>query len=204
MIITKKQSGFTIVELLIVIVVIGILAAIILVSFNGIVGRARNAATISVVQAYLKSIQLYHVDNGTYPTINSTICLGTGYKDYNSDGVGDCGYVNQTYRGSENTTFDAQLKLYMPQTPSATTVEIQSFSDVMVGAFINNWSEMTLDGAPNPYYIMYNLEGANQDCQLAIAQTDGTWPHMIHSDQKYTWTDTSHNSTTCVIPLANP
>jgi prepilin-type N-terminal cleavage/methylation domain-containing protein len=37
----KRQSGFTIVELLIVIVVIGILAAITIVSFNGVTAKAK-------------------------------------------------------------------------------------------------------------------------------------------------------------------
>ena len=37
----KTKSGFTIVELLIVIVVIGILAAITIVAYNGIQSRAR-------------------------------------------------------------------------------------------------------------------------------------------------------------------
>lgn len=40
---TRKQTGFTIVELLIVIVVIGILAAITIVAYNGIQDRARKA-----------------------------------------------------------------------------------------------------------------------------------------------------------------
>jgi general secretion pathway protein G len=43
----KQQSGFTIVELLIVIVVIGILAAITIVAYNGVQNRAKTAALTS-------------------------------------------------------------------------------------------------------------------------------------------------------------
>ena len=43
---TQKRTGFTIVELLIVIVVIGILAAITIVAFNGIQTRAKNTQTV--------------------------------------------------------------------------------------------------------------------------------------------------------------
>ena len=41
----KKLSGFTIVELLVVIVVIGILASISIVAYNGIQNKARASAT---------------------------------------------------------------------------------------------------------------------------------------------------------------
>ena len=47
-----KKSGFTIVELLIVIVVIGILAAITIVSYNGIQNRSKNAKTVSAITAW--------------------------------------------------------------------------------------------------------------------------------------------------------
>ncbi len=52
-----KQTGFTIVELLIVIVVIGILAAITIVAFNGIQERARVQQANSELNALAKAIQ---------------------------------------------------------------------------------------------------------------------------------------------------
>lgn len=74
MIKTTKQKGFTIVELLIVIVVIGILAAITIVAYNGIQNRAENAKTVEAVSAWAKGLQLYKIDKGSYPAISS--CLG--------------------------------------------------------------------------------------------------------------------------------
>ena len=67
----KRAKGFTIVELLIVIVVIGILAAITIVAYNGIQDRARTTARVSDVRSIQQAIELYHADNGTYPTTGS-------------------------------------------------------------------------------------------------------------------------------------
>ena len=69
----KQQTGFTIVELLIVIVVIGILAAITIVAFNGIQNRTHNASVTSDLNNFNKQVQLYYVDNQRYPVGYATI-----------------------------------------------------------------------------------------------------------------------------------
>lgn len=60
-------KGFTIVELLIVIVVIGILAAITIVAFNGVQQRAKYSTMKQDIAAIEKVIKLYYADNGEYP-----------------------------------------------------------------------------------------------------------------------------------------
>ena len=62
-----KQKGFTIVELLIVVVVIAILAAITIVSYNGITNRANDATVQSDLSSMNKKIQLFYVDKDVYP-----------------------------------------------------------------------------------------------------------------------------------------
>jgi len=64
----KKNSGFTIVELLIVIVVIGILAAITIVSFNGVSGRAQIATLKSDLKNGSTQLGIYNTENGAYPS----------------------------------------------------------------------------------------------------------------------------------------
>lgn len=67
----SRQSGFTIVELLIVIVVIGILAAITIVAYNGIQQRGRDAQRRSDVASLQKALELFRAEKGGYPICGS-------------------------------------------------------------------------------------------------------------------------------------
>ncbi|MFZ2836275.1 MAG: prepilin-type N-terminal cleavage/methylation domain-containing protein [Candidatus Saccharimonadales bacterium] len=84
--------GFTIVELLIVIVIIGILAAITIVAYNGIQTRARNVSRASEATQVAKLLASYKAQNGNFPTLGSgqVSCIGSGFPDLNSDGLADC------------------------------------------------------------------------------------------------------------------
>lgn len=66
-----KRKGFTIVELLIVIVVIGILAAITIVAYNGIQARARDSIRNQDIKNIAKALELYYIDKGYYPNGNT-------------------------------------------------------------------------------------------------------------------------------------
>jgi prepilin-type N-terminal cleavage/methylation domain-containing protein len=61
------NKGFTIVELLIVIVVIGILAAITIVAYSGIQARARDSIRQEDATTITKALELYYIDKGYYP-----------------------------------------------------------------------------------------------------------------------------------------
>lgn len=72
----KKQAGFTIVELLIVIVVIAILAAISIVAYRGIQNRANNTAIQSDLRQTASLISQYHAVNGSYPDAAALPSIG--------------------------------------------------------------------------------------------------------------------------------
>ena len=67
----RLKSGFTIVELLIVIVVIGILAAISIVAYNGIQARAQASTIRSDLNGAIKKLEEYKVLNDKYPTTHA-------------------------------------------------------------------------------------------------------------------------------------
>ena len=80
----KSQRGFTIVELLIVIVVIGILATLTIIAYNGVQGRAQAAAVSSSLDQTNRKLALYAVDNSAYPPDLATAGVnnsgGTSYQ----------------------------------------------------------------------------------------------------------------------------
>ena len=72
-----RQKGFTIVELLIVIVVIAILAAITIVAFNGIQTRAFNSRVQSDIKNVQKLVEAYNALNGNYPSTGGLSTIRT-------------------------------------------------------------------------------------------------------------------------------
>jgi prepilin-type N-terminal cleavage/methylation domain-containing protein len=75
--ITKKDSGFTIVELLVVIVVIGILAAITIVSYTGVTARAKTAQAQSNAASAQSVAEAMNADNGYYPRLTTDLTGGS-------------------------------------------------------------------------------------------------------------------------------
>lgn len=65
----KRSEGFTIVELLIVIVIIGILATLVIVVFTGVTQKARDSKRQTNIAAVDSHLEAYYAQNGAYPTL---------------------------------------------------------------------------------------------------------------------------------------
>lgn len=98
---TRIRRGFTVVELLIVIVAIAILATITLVGYNGIQQRAKKTALTSSLRQASDAALAYNVQNGSYPSSLSDMNIASEGKinyAYSSDSDSFC--VTAVYDGS--------------------------------------------------------------------------------------------------------
>ena len=65
----QRQSGFTIVELLIVIVIIGILATLVIVTFSGVQQKARDSERKTDINAVAGQLEAFYANKGYYPPV---------------------------------------------------------------------------------------------------------------------------------------
>ena len=99
----RQVSGFTIVELLIVIVVIGILAAITVVAYNGVQSRARQVKAQADITNVQKLVEAYYAQNGSYPMTTTTLG-GSLNPDWGT----------QTARTDANCSFGTKSTAWVP------------------------------------------------------------------------------------------
>ena len=82
----KRKTGFTLVEILIVVVILGILAAIVIPQFTNASESARVSSLSSTLQTIRSQLELYQVQhNGDYPTLAELWGNMTGTTDVTGD-----------------------------------------------------------------------------------------------------------------------
>jgi len=63
----KRQKGFTLIEILIVVAIIGLLSSIILVGLGSFRARGRDARRVADLRETQNALELYYAKNGSYP-----------------------------------------------------------------------------------------------------------------------------------------
>jgi uncharacterized protein (TIGR02145 family)/prepilin-type N-terminal cleavage/methylation domain-containing protein len=179
-----NKHGFTIVELLVVIVVIGILAAITIVSYTGISQKANESSLQSDLTNAKKQLALYNVDHDAYP--NSIDLTTKCPKD--SVGTADTRYC---LKPSTNNTFT-----YYPTSATYSTYLLTNTkANTTISYFVTN------DSAPAiiPTVIIGSQIWMQNNLNVGIMVTGATTqtnnsPNPI--TEKYCHSNTESNCTT--------
>jgi type IV pilus assembly protein PilA len=107
----KKNEGFTLIELMIVIAIIGILAAIAIPQFSAYRQRSYNSAAQADLRNAATAQEAYFVDNQTY-TNSTGFLISTTYGLFMSENVtltitssGPLGYIMRTRHSSGSETY---------------------------------------------------------------------------------------------------
>ena len=154
------HSGFTLIELMVVITIIAFLSVIILASLSQARIRAQNAKRLQLVKQYANALELYKSDNGAYPNYGTGIA-GNYYCVGESDADSCLGF----YTGSTALTNLLKTK-YLPGSPGmtdplsngASTMHGLGYSICTSGT--GSCYGSTIDG----YQLTWYMDGINQNC----------------------------------------
>ena len=103
----RNEEGLTLIELMVVVVILGIIAAVAIPSISNAINSAKVNTTISDLSTYQQALQRYYLDHGSYPASFSTL-------DLKSDASGATGtgstyiygpYLNFTSNQAVNDAF---------------------------------------------------------------------------------------------------
>lgn len=154
---TRSVTGFTLVELLTVIAVIGILATVTIASLGGVRERARDGERITEIGMITLSLELYYDFCGEYPAPVGEVlvktagngCTGVTLADFMSGDVptqpGGSDYDYETNAADSEFVVRASLE----QTNSALTDDVDN-ADMPAG--VNFSTDDCADAAPEYYY----------------------------------------------------
>lgn len=163
----KKAHGFTIIELLVVIIVIAILASISIVTYNGIQQRARDAQREQDIAQIIKALELYYMRNGRYPLSSGSTALN--------------GYWSTSYEPTSWANVMTQL------TPFVSSLPVDPKNDGVFGyEYYTNAAGAALycgaSGTQQMFILGYRLEsGAQKQRTSGTCATSAlTRPHSYY------------------------
>lgn len=126
---TKQKFGFTLVEILVVLSIIGVLAGLLLTNFVGVRGRAADAKRKSDLRQLKTALRLYYNDFQSYPA------------DTQSQGIAGCGEEGIT---ECTNAFETTNDEYMKQLPAEFSYYSNGIDEYLLVVELENLSDEAL------------------------------------------------------------
>jgi type IV pilus assembly protein PilA len=154
----QNTRGFTVIELLIVIVIIGILASITIVSYSGVTQRTNNASAEQAAQSAAGKLESYNSATGSFPYDISALTSDPSAEYYIAPAVAS--FTLETTQ--PDTTTEVKF-IKCGTTPNASQSDIAIGNGNITGARVYYW---TYTGTPNAnnYVSAGNDIGAGVAC----------------------------------------
>lgn len=200
----NKQRGFTIVELLIVIVVIAILAAIVIVAYNGVQANAQQSKMRSDLLEVQKLVENYATINGSYPVTAANLNPNWGTTTARTDA--NCSI------GTHTSDWVPGLNVALPQS-STSGQGVGGYPGCYIYAsdgtnyIISAWNMVSTPLTNSPFYRRLGFREMDPSHTYAIfylCNFSGTiggvysGTYSIAQDYyKHSFTLTNENSSTC-------
>jgi len=161
------KFGFTIIELIVVVVIIAILASLVTVGYGAITKNAYNTQVVAGVSQYRETIEAYKAFFKVYPKTTkeiddqriAVVCLGDGYpQDY-------CGIISD-----QPTYEDRDFNIELAKIGQGGAIAIEKLSvnqETFVGA-VYGIDVTGNDKSPTGFArtLQYALKGKDADCKL--------------------------------------
>lgn len=158
----KRQSGFTIVELLIVIIIIGILAGLVVTQVLGANQKARDTERKTDLDAVTNQLEAYFAKTGGYPTLdNLNDTTPTGWLKNNEFNMGDSNKAMADPSAASNKAFVA-----------AAAANSYAYIPLPAGCV----SPTATDGSPNTgtFCKTFTLDAALENTKDTAGKTSGS------------------------------
>ena len=145
----QKRKGFTLIELMVVVAIMGLLAALAVISLNNARERARDARRISDIKQIQTALEMYYLDNHGYPTTPQ-------------DGYPGClEHLCISSGGTEGIDSNCSGTVYMNLTPS----NPQPRGDGDCANTNYKYTVVPSSGSNTSYYIDYCLGSETGDIE---------------------------------------
>lgn len=182
----KTERGFTLVELLIVIIIIGVLSTMALTIYTGAQKSARTAKRLEDMNAIKNALEVYYSVNKSYPVIANSAwnseCAAWGNKASNEVIPGLVPKYMQAFPADPSMDKANSTSCYLYQSDG----KDYKLLDHVIAEFGGTPAERIKAYSTQPSLLDPARDGGNEPCDLELSGND-RWAWAISTEGAYCW-----------------